>query len=114
MFGRRVERTHVADRPVDEEVVEQRSGQVVETPSGRVVRTTPYQRVDAPPAAAAYDQIHATSYDPYANRRRTSWKLVQLIWLLFGIVEGILAIRFILKLLGANEAAGFASFIYSA
>jgi YggT family protein len=64
--------------------------------------------------AAAVDEVHATAYDPYANKRRASSKLVQGIWLLFGIVEGLLALRFILKLLGANEAAGFASFIYGA
>lgn len=31
---------------------------------------------------------------------------------IFGLVEVILAFRFILKLLGANPAAGFSSFIY--
>jgi len=66
------------------------------------------------PPAVAVDEVHATAYDPYANTRRSSYKLVQGIWLLFGIVEGLLAIRFILKLLGANEAAGFANFIYVA
>jgi YGGT family len=84
------------------------------TPAEQGVTSASY-RADAPaPAAAAVDEVHATAYDPYANRRRASYRLVQGVWLLFGIVEGILAIRFILKLLGANEAAGFASFIYSA
>lgn len=38
----------------------------------------------------------------------------QIVWYLLGIVEILLAFRFVLKLLGANAAAGFTSFIYSA
>jgi len=37
----------------------------------------------------------------------------QVIWYILGLLEAILAFRFILKLLGANPAAGFTSFIYS-
>ncbi|HEX7586494.1 MAG TPA: YggT family protein [Patescibacteria group bacterium] len=36
----------------------------------------------------------------------------QIIWYLLGLVEILLAFRFVLKLLGANPAAGFTSFIY--
>lgn len=36
----------------------------------------------------------------------------QIIWYILGIVEALLAFRFILKLLGANAYAGFTSFIY--
>ena len=35
------------------------------------------------------------------------------IWLLLGIVEALLGIRFILKLLGANSDTSFVNFIYS-
>lgn len=113
MQERGVERNQVVDPPVDGHV-EERTERVVEQPSGRVVESAQYRPVAPAPAGAAVDEVHATAYDPYANRRRSSYRLVQGIWLLFGIVEGILAIRFILKLLGANEAAGFASFIYGA
>jgi hypothetical protein len=118
MQERRVERSQVID-PVDGEVTERR---VVDRPAydydapgvARTTVTTEPRPGVVTPAAAAVDEVHATAYDPYANRRRASYRLVQAIWLLFGIVEGILAIRFILRLLGANEAAGFARFIYSA
>jgi YggT family protein len=114
MQERRVERGQVVDPPADGYVEGWTEG-VVDEPAGRVATSAEYQRPVAPaPAAAAVDQVHATAYDPYANRRRSSYKLIQAIWLLFGIVVGILAIRFLLKLLGANEAAGFASFIYGA
>ncbi len=36
----------------------------------------------------------------------------QIVWYILGILEALLAFRFILKLLGANPAAGFSSFIY--
>lgn len=38
----------------------------------------------------------------------------QIIWYLLGILEILLAFRFILKFLGANATAGFTSFIYGA
>ncbi|MGE3270547.1 MAG: YggT family protein [Chloroflexota bacterium] len=117
MQERRVERTQVVDPPVNGEVYERRE-RMVDTPNGEVYEATrrepTYARVASEPGVAAVDQVNATAYDPYEGRRRASAKLVQGIWLLFGIVEGLLAIRFILKLLGANEAAGFANFIYSA
>ena len=37
----------------------------------------------------------------------------QIVWYVFGILEALLAFRFLLKLFGANSAAGFTSFIYS-
>jgi hypothetical protein len=36
----------------------------------------------------------------------------QIVWYILGIIEALLAFRFILKLLGANPGAGFTSFIY--
>ncbi len=41
------------------------------------------------------------------------YKLTDLIWLLTGILEGLIGIRILLKLIAANPAAGFAQFIYS-
>lgn len=36
----------------------------------------------------------------------------QIVWYILSILEILLAFRFVLKLLGANPVAGFASFIY--
>lgn len=36
----------------------------------------------------------------------------QIVWYILTIIEALLLFRFILKLLGANPAAGFTSFIY--
>jgi hypothetical protein len=38
----------------------------------------------------------------------------RIVWTILGIVETVLALRFILKLIAANPAAGFTDFIYSA
>ncbi len=36
----------------------------------------------------------------------------QVVWYIFGLLEILIAFRFVLKLLGANPVAGFSSFIY--
>lgn len=117
MQERRVERTEIVDEPVNaypaDDVMATRTERVVQPPAGAVVTDPAYGRTVAP-AAAAVDEVHATAYDPYASRRRSSYRLVQGIWLLFGLIMGLLAVRFVLKLLGANESAGFANFIYVA
>lgn len=46
------------------------------------------------------------------DRRQTLAKATQIIWLLTGILEALIGIRFLLQLLGANPQAGFAQFIY--
>ena len=65
----------------------------------------------AEPAVAA-EHVEAVATDPYAPRRGTAYKVRQAIYLLFGIIEGLIAIRFVLRLLGANPDAGFAAFVY--
>jgi len=37
----------------------------------------------------------------------------QVVWYLLSLLEVLLAVRFVLKLTGANPAAGFTSFIYA-
>jgi ABC-type Na+ efflux pump permease subunit len=37
----------------------------------------------------------------------------QIVWYLVGLIEVLLAFRFVLKLLAANPTAGFTSFIYA-
>jgi hypothetical protein len=36
----------------------------------------------------------------------------QIVWYILGLLEALMAFRFVLKLLGANSGAGFTSFIY--
>jgi hypothetical protein len=38
--------------------------------------------------------------------------VARVVWFVFGFIEVLIAIRFVLKLLGANAAAGFVRFVY--
>jgi hypothetical protein len=58
------------------------------------------------------EHSEAVISDPYAHRRGIASKVSQAIYLIFGVVEALLVVRFVLKLLGANPEAGFASLIY--
>jgi YggT family protein len=71
--------------------------------------------VDVNPNGSAGTTAHQTetyTSDPHAARREGTRRIQGGIYLLFGILEGLLAIRFFLDLLGANPAAGFTQFIY--
>jgi len=69
-----------------------------------------YERGTRPVVTA--ERTEAVVSDPYAQRRGIASKVSQAIYLIFGIVEALIIIRFVLRLLGANAEAGFASFIY--
>jgi len=62
---------------------------------------------------ATIDQTLTTAYDPYAGRRAKSNRLVQAVYLLFGLIEALLVIRFLLRALAANADAGFAQAVYA-
>lgn len=47
-----------------------------------------------------------------SSRTKPLYRGTQIVWYIVGIVEALLAFRFILKLLAANPEAGFSSFIY--
>ena len=53
---------------------------------------------------------HMDSYNSPSTK--PLYRGTQIVWYVLGIVEVLLAFRFVLKLLGANPDAGFSSFIY--
>ena len=67
--------------------------------------------VPARPAPAA-ERVESVTEDPYAPRRGAAEKLRQAVLLVFAIINGLIAIRFVLRLLGANQDAPFAAFVY--
>jgi YggT family protein len=71
-----------------------------------------HREVVEPTPTVATGRTEATTYDPYGGRRAMSSKLVRAIYLIFGLIEAVLLIRFVLKALGANAEAGFAQLIY--
>ncbi|HKV88977.1 MAG TPA: YggT family protein [Candidatus Dormibacteraeota bacterium] len=70
----------------------------------RHVTTGPAEEPIAPPVSDTAEVV--SSFDP-ARRG------VELIYLIFGIINGLLLIRLMLKLLGANPQAGFTQFVYN-
>jgi hypothetical protein len=63
------------------------------------------------PTAVA-EHVETVTDDPFAPNRGAAEKLRQAILLLFGIVNCLIGIRFVLRLLGANPDAPFATFIH--
>jgi hypothetical protein len=57
-------------------------------------------------------EVQTTQKEPERERSIFTFKVTQIIWLLLGILEVLLALRFGLKLIGANPASPFAVFIY--
>lgn len=77
-----------------------------------VAPATTTEVVTTTPPVASVDRTTATAYDPYAPRRQASYRMVQAIYVVFGIIEALIAIRLVLRALGANPTAGFAEFVY--
>ena len=46
-------------------------------------------------------------------RTKPLYRGTQIVWYVLGLLEALLAFRFVLKLLAANPNAGFSEFIYS-
>jgi YGGT family protein len=81
--------------------------EVVATPTNTTVAGV------APAAGVTTDQRLTTAYDPYAARRANSNRLRQAVYLVFGVVEALLVVRFLLRALDANADAGFAQAVYA-
>ena len=57
-------------------------------------------------------EVRTTQKEPERERRIFTFKATQLVWLLFGILEALIALRIGLKLIGANPDSPIAVFIY--
>lgn len=70
--------------------------------TGRVYE---HRTVSEGPIAPSESEV-VSSFNP-------GWRAVQLVYLVFGVIDGLLIIRLLLKLLGANPTAGFANWVYN-
>ena len=59
-----------------------------------------------------YQEVRTTQQEPGREQRLFTFKATQLIWLGLGLLEGLLALRIFLKLIGANAANPFAGLLY--
>jgi hypothetical protein len=63
--------------------------------------------------AVQRDVVSTEYYTAPAYYDSTLYQFVRMMWYLLGLLEGLLAIRFVLALLGANPNNGFAALIYA-
>ena len=59
-----------------------------------------------------YATTEQTVRDLAAERRMTVYQVTRLIWSILSLLEIMLGLRFLLKLIGANAASGFGTFVY--
>ena len=57
-------------------------------------------------------EVRTSQSEPEREQRIFSFKATQLIWLLFGILEALIALRIGLKLIGANPDSPIVALIY--
>jgi len=88
--------------------MEQRDTEIVRDPVTGAVREERHVTVDPPADPAAPVAASSEVVNTFNPARRT----VEVIYLVFGIINGLLLIRMVLKLLGANPLAGFTTFVY--
>ena len=57
-------------------------------------------------------EVRTSQSEPEREQRIFSFKLTQLVWLLFGVLEALIALRIGLMLIGANPASPIVALIY--
>lgn len=57
-------------------------------------------------------EVTSSQHEPEREQRILTFKATQLIWLLFGILEAIIALRIGLRLIGANPDSPIVALIY--
>ena len=57
-------------------------------------------------------EVQTIQKEPERERRIFTFKATQVIWLFLSVFEALLALRFVLKLIGANPASPFAAGLY--
>ena len=57
-------------------------------------------------------EVRSSQREPGREQRVFSFKATQLVWLFFGILEGLIALRILLKLIAANPDSPFAAMLY--
>jgi uncharacterized protein YggT (Ycf19 family) len=59
-----------------------------------------------------YRETRTTQHEAGQGQRVATFKITQMIWLLLGLLEALLGLRFIFKLIAVNAANPFAALLY--
>lgn len=72
------------------------------------------ERIEEPTRPVGYRREEQVIIDDRGipPHRIIASRVSQVIWTIIGLLEALIAIRFILKLIGANQGNGFVNFIY--
>ena len=60
-----------------------------------------------------FTEVRSVQTEPERELRIFTFKATQIVWLLFGILETLIALRILLKLIAANPASPIAAMIYA-
>lgn len=60
-----------------------------------------------------YHDVTTTQHEQGHEQRVATFKITQLIWLLLGILEALIALRVLFKLIGVNAGNTFATLLYN-
>jgi hypothetical protein len=114
MTERETERTSRSiATPVQRDVYRERTVEVADTPAADGAARDIYDKRVSEPGGEHSVHTEHISVPSAATRRGVGvTRAKQAIYFVFGAINALLAIRFALLLLGANEVSGFVSFIY--
>jgi hypothetical protein len=73
-----------------------------------VEREEQVRQIDEP----GYQRQERVVTDYAAERRQGLYQVSSIIWLVFGVIAGLIGLRFVLRLIAANPSSPFAAFIY--
>jgi len=59
-----------------------------------------------------YQEVRTTQHNDGQGQRFATFKVTQLIWLFFGLLEALIGLRVVFKLIGVNAANPFAALLY--
>ena len=77
------------------------------------IENQPPQQVVRKTTTQTEPQVKGEAPQKVYEKKKAIFRFNQVIWLILGFIEVMLAFRFVLKLLGANPFVGFTSLIYS-
>jgi hypothetical protein len=60
-----------------------------------------------------YREVNTSQHEAGQEQRVVSFRATQIIWLVLGIIEVLIGLRFVFKLIGVNAANSFATFLYN-
>jgi len=59
-----------------------------------------------------YKEVRTTQHESGSEQRFATFKATQLVWLLLGLLEAVIALRVVFKLIAVNAANPFAALLY--